>query len=124
MPSKLDGKPRQSTRNMTKNSRKRGVVGAKARNNNPGAERHSETAIKAASARWQKGEKEMTEFCSAGLHDLLSEGGRELHNVKFLAGTEPTEVGMCDEAQRVVASAIGRGMPHNPPKTGKKKTKL
>ena len=66
----------------------------------------------------------MTDICSDVLHRLLSEGGRELHNVKFLAGANPSEEGICEEAERVIASAIGRGMPHNPPKTGMEKTKL
>ncbi len=66
----------------------------------------------------------MTQLCSSGLHDLLSEGGRELHNVKFLAGTDSTSEGMCEEARRVIKSAIDRGMPHNPPKTGREKTPM
>jgi hypothetical protein len=88
------------------------------------AERRSEIATQAVNARWHKGEKEMPETSSAGLHQLLSEGGRELHNVKFLAGTNPSGEGVCRESQRVIASAIGRGMPHNPPATGLEKTKL
>lgn len=66
----------------------------------------------------------MTELCSSGLHGLLSEGGRELHNIKFLAGTAPTDAGMCEEARRVIKSAIDRGMPHNPPNTGREKSTL
>lgn len=66
----------------------------------------------------------MTEVCSASLHDLLSRGGRELHNIKFLAGTDATDVGICKEAKRVIGSAIDKGMPHNPPHSGKEKTRL
>lgn len=106
------------------NRRKSGLAGAKARNKTMSAERRSEIATQAASARWQKGENEMTDICSTGLHQLLSEGGRELHNVKFLAGANPSEQGMCAEAEKVIASAIRRGMPHNPPMTGLGKTKL
>lgn len=114
----------EDTGYVSRNRRKSGVAGAKARSENLSAERRSEIATQAASARRQKGEKEMTDICSTGLHRLLSEGGRELHNVKFLAGTAPNEQGMCAEAERVIASAIGRGMPHTPPMTGLEKTKL
>ena len=114
----------EDTQYVSQNRRKSGVAGAKAREKNLSAERRSEIATQAASARWQKGEKEMTNLCSTGLHQLLSKGGRELHNVKFLAGTNPTEQGMCVEAERVIASAIDRGMPHNPPVTSLEKTKL
>lgn len=114
----------QDTSYTSKNRRKSGVAGAKARMKTMSAERRSEIATQAASARWQKGEREMTDICSDGLHSLLSEGGRELHNVKFLAGAEPSDEGICKEAERVIASAINRGMPHNPPVTGLKKTKL
>jgi len=108
----------------SKNRRKSGVAGAKARNEKLDAERRSGIATQAAIARWQKGEKEMTEVCSASLHDLLSRGGRELHNIKFLAGTDATDVGICKEAERVIGAAIDKGMPHNPPHSGKEKTKL
>lgn len=114
----------EDTSYTSRNRRKSGVAGAKARNAKLGAERRSEIATQAANARWQKGEKEMTEVCSAGLHNLLSEGGRELHNIKFLAGTDPTGVGICSEAERVIKAAIDKGMPHNPPHSGKEKTKL
>lgn len=109
---------------MSKNRRKDGVASAKARNIMLNAERRSEIATQAANARWQKGEKEMTEVCSAGLHDLLSKGGRELHNIKFLAGTDANEAGICSEAERVIDAAIKNGMPHNPPHSGMEKTKL
>lgn len=66
----------------------------------------------------------MTDFCSADLHDLLSGEGRELQNVKFLPGTSPTKEGMCAEATRVIKASIDRGMPHEPPFTGRSKTKL
>jgi hypothetical protein len=114
----------EDTSYTSKNRRKSGVAGAKARKGNLSAERRSEIATQAANARWQKGEKEMPELCSAELHDLLSEGGRELQNVKFLAGTSPTKEGVCKEATRVIKSAVDRGMPHNPPQTGMAKTKL
>jgi hypothetical protein len=114
----------QDTGYVSKNRRKSGVAGAKARKKKLDAERRSEIATQAANARWQKGEKEMTEVCSASLHDLLSRGGRELHNTKFLAGTDATDVGICKEAERVIHAAIDKGMPHNPPHSGKQKTKL
>jgi hypothetical protein len=114
----------QDTKYVSKNRRKSGVAGAKARNETLNAERRSDIATKASLARWQKGEKEMTELCSSSLHSLLSEGGRELHNIKFLAGTDPSEMGLCQEAERVIASAITRGMPHEPPRTGREKVKL
>ena len=66
----------------------------------------------------------MTEVCSTGLHDLLSTGGRELHNIKFLAGTNATHVGICKEAERVIGAAIDKGMLHSPPHSGKEKIKL
>ena len=66
----------------------------------------------------------MTETCSTELHNLLSEGGRELQNIKFLPGLHPSEEGICAEAARVIKSAKARDMPHNPPKTGKEKTRL
>ena len=61
---------------------------------------------------------------ATALHALLSEGGRELQNIKFLAGSAPDGDGMCNEAAKVIKSAFDRGMPHEPPVTGKKKTKL
>jgi len=66
----------------------------------------------------------MTEVCSASLHNLLSSGGRELHNIKFLAGTDSSESGICKEAGKVIGAAIEKGMLHNPPHSGKEKTKL
>lgn len=66
----------------------------------------------------------MTESCSSALNGLLSGEGRELQNIKLLAGSSPTKEGICAEAARVIGSAIGRGMPHNPPITGLQKTKL
>lgn len=58
------------------------------------------------------------------LHSLLSDEGRDLQNIKFLPGVEPTADGMCSEAHRVIQSAIRRGLPHEPPVTGVGKTKL
>lgn len=66
----------------------------------------------------------MPELCSSALHGLLSGEGRELLNIKFLAGSAPTKEGMCEEAAKVIGSAISRGMPHNPPFTGMRKTRL
>jgi hypothetical protein len=114
----------EGTSYSSQNRRKSGLAGAEAPNEILCAERRTEIAKNAASARWQKGEKEMTELCSSGLHGLLSEGGRELHNIKFLAGTAPTDAGMCEEAKRVIKSAFGRDMPHNPPHTGREKSML
>lgn len=114
----------QDTSYVSKNRRKSGVAGAKARMETLSAERRSEIATQAAEVRWRKGEKEMSDFCSATLHGLLSGGGRELQNIKFLAGSAPTKEGMCAEAAKVIGSAIARGMPHNPPFTGMQKTKL
>jgi hypothetical protein len=108
----------------SQNRRKSGVAGAKARMEALGAERRSEIATKGAAARWKKGEKEMIDLCSAPLHSLLSSGGRELQNIKFLAGSSPTKEGMCAEAVKVIGSAIARGMPHNPPVTGRQKASL
>ena len=65
----------------------------------------------------------MPNICSASLHDLLSRDGRELHNIKFLAGTAPTHVGICQEAERVIGLAIEKGMVHNPPHSGREKSK-
>ena len=62
--------------------------------------------------------------CANALHALLSEGGRELQNIKFLPGTKPTKDGMCKEATRVIGSAMKRGLPHEPPHTGVEKSKL
>ncbi|MEL6582788.1 MAG: hypothetical protein AAFQ36_03055 [Pseudomonadota bacterium] len=114
----------EDTGYVSKNRRKSGVAGAEARKIKLDAERRSEIATQAAIARWQKGEKEMTESCSASLHDLLSEGGRELQNIKFLAGTDATSVGICKEAERVIRAALEEGMPHNPPHSGREKSKL
>ena len=114
----------KDTNQVSKNRRKSGVVGAKARNENLTAKQRSEIATQAAHSRWRKGEKEMPEVCSSALHDLLSGGGRDLQNIKFLAGTNPTKEGMCAEATKVIKSAIDRGMPHTPPVTGVVKTKL
>lgn len=66
----------------------------------------------------------MSELCSTEIHTLLSGGGRELHNIKFLQGTDATKEGICAEATRVVKSAIQRDLPHNPPHTGLEKIKL
>ncbi len=66
----------------------------------------------------------MTENGALALRTLLSEGGRELQNFKFLAGTSPDKDAMCAEAARVIGSAIKRGMPHEPPVTGIAKTRL
>lgn len=66
----------------------------------------------------------MSDVCSAGLHDLLSRDGRELHNIKFLPGSDPTHVGICQEAERVIGLAIENGMVHNPPHSGREKSKL
>lgn len=109
---------------VSKNRRKSGVAGAKARSMSLTAEKRLEIATQAAGSRWRKGEKEMPEFCSSALHGLLSGEGRELQNIKFLAGSSPTKEGMCAEAAKVIGSAIGRGMPHNPPNTGLQKMKL
>lgn len=114
----------EDTGYVSKNRRKSGVAGAKARKESLSADQRSEIATQAAKARWRKGEKEMSETCSAALHDLLSDGGSELQNIKFLAGTDPTKEGMCAEATKVIKSAIDRGMPHSPPETGVSKTKL
>lgn len=109
---------------VSKNRRKSGVAGAKARSASLTAERRSEIATQAAETRWRKGEKEMATLCSATLHSLLSGEGRELQNIKFLAGSAPTKEGVCAEATKVIGSAIGRGMPHTPPTTGLQKVKL
>ena len=109
---------------VSKNRRISGLSGAKARSESLTAERRSEIATQAAGSRWRKGEREMPDFCSSALHGLLSGEGRELQNIKFLAGSSPSKEGMCAEAARVIGLAIGRGMPHNPPVTGMQKTKL
>ena len=66
----------------------------------------------------------MSELCSAELHRFMSRGGRELQNLKFIAGSSPTVEGVCKELTRVIKSAIDCGMPHNPPHTGLAKTRL
>jgi hypothetical protein len=108
----------------SKKRRNSGLSGAEARSMSLTADKRSEIATQAADARWRKGEKEMPEFCSSALHGLLSGEGRELQNIKFLAGSSPTKEGMCAEAARIIGSAISRGMPHNPPTTGMQKLKL
>ena len=66
----------------------------------------------------------MNNTSSTELHDFLSEGGREPQSLKLLKGTAPTRDGICREAKRVIAAAIDRGMPHDPPHSGKEKIKL
>lgn len=114
----------EDTSYTSHNRRRSGVAGAKARMETLSADERSEIATQAAYSRWKKGEKEMSEVCSVELHSLLSEGGRELANVKFLAGTAPTKEGMCAEATKVIKSAMSRDMPHSPPFTGRPKIKL
>ena len=109
---------------VSKNRRKSGVAGAQARSESLTAVKRSEIATQAAGSRWRKGEKEMPDFCSSDLHGLLSGEGRELQNIKFLAGSAPTKEGMCAEAARVIGSAFSRSMPNNPPVAGLQKVKL
>lgn len=116
----------RDTEYVSKNRRNSGVAGAKARANSLVAERRSEIATHAAKTRWNEGEKEMDMSGSAALRALLSDGGRELVNFKFLAGTGRNlcEDDMCGEAARVIRSAIDDGMPHCPPTSGRDKVKL
>lgn len=116
----------EDTSYTSKNRRKSGVAGAKARKEILSAERRSEIATKAATARWQKGENKMPNPGATALHALLSEDGRQLQNFKFLAGfeAEQCEDDMCAEAAKVIRSAIDDGMPHSPPTTGKPKRQL
>lgn len=113
---------RKNTRYTSKKRRKSDFVNAQTVSLS--AERRSGIATQSAQARRHNGEKEMSEICSTTLHDLLSGGGRELQNIKFLAGTNPTKEGMCTEATKVIKSAMDRDLPHTPPATGVSKTKL
>ena len=115
---------KKDTSYAPQNRHKSGVAGAKARMKKLTANERSEIATKAALKRWKNGEKEMTQNCSTSLHNLLSGDGRELQNIKFLAGSNPTENGMAAEATKVIRSAMDRGMPHNPPITGVEKSKI
>lgn len=66
----------------------------------------------------------MNDICETDIQNILTKGGRELCKAGLTPGTAPTQNGACKEAARVIGSAIDRGMPHNPPVTGIRKTEL
>ena len=115
----------EDTGYVSKNRRKSGVAGAKARNESVDAERRSEIATQAATKRWQKGEIKMPNDASQ-LHTLLFAEGRELVNFKFLPGNERglTPEAMQGEAAKAIKSAMAKGPVHNPPVTGLDKIKI
>jgi hypothetical protein len=57
------------------------------------------------------------------LHSFLNEGGRELKNVKFFPGTSRGLTGdqMVSAACAAIRNAFARGLPDEPPMTGKVK---
>lgn len=102
----------QETSYVSKNRRKSGVAGAKARMESTGAERRSEIATKAAEARWRR-ENDMIESQSAksrlsALYAEKREAG--LVDVKFLVGSVD-EASFEDVANEVLRleEAVERG---------------
>lgn len=61
---------------------------------------------------------------AAEVHALLNEDGRELENIEFLPGENPTPEEMCAEAVRVMRSVKTKNTPDTPPVTGVPQTKL
>ncbi len=57
------------------------------------------------------------------LHSFLNEEGRELKNIKFIPGTARGLTGdqMMDAACSAIKNAFARGLPDEPPETGKEK---
>lgn len=55
-----------------------------------------------------------------GLHSILFEEGRELENIKFFPGDDRglSAAAMCDEAEKVIRSAMAKGLVDKSPSTG------
>ena len=109
----------------SKNRRKSGVAGAKARNANLTDKARSQIATNAAYARHCRKENVMSNGASQ-LNALLFEEGRELVNFKFLPGNERglTADQMQGEAAKVIRSAMDKGPIHAPPMSGRTKRTL
>ena len=91
----------EDTAYVSKNRRKSGVAGGKARSANLNKEDRREIAVKAAQTRWTEKRREtMTGSCQAALENrLFATEGRILKNFKMLRGDAPSvsKEELCDE---------------------------